>query len=56
MSNSQLDYEHLREKQKGTPSPLTHLSELQEKERIFEEQKELQRQLKTDIEEKQKQL
>jgi hypothetical protein len=30
--------------------------ELQEKERAFEEQKELQRQLKNDIEEKQKQI
>eukprot|EP00347_Sterkiella_histriomuscorum_P018954 403343520 len=42
----QLDYEHLREKQK----------ELQEKEQIFNEQKELQRQVKLDIDEKQKQL
>ena len=50
MSNSQLDYEHLREKQKG--KDLADRAELQERERSFEEQKERLRQLNAEVEER----
>ena len=54
MSNSQLDYEHLREKQKG--KHLADRAELKERERSFEEQKELLRRLNAEVEERHKQL
>ena len=56
-AQQQLDFDHLREKQKGmTHSLIKGLLELQEKEKAWEEQKELQRQLKNDIDDKQKQV
>lgn len=53
-SQQKLDYDHLREKQKGKANLLIDHLDLQEKERAFAEQKELQRQLKADIEERKK--